>query len=88
MHSFFRNENNRKLFIFLNKNNFNEKSFTLNSLNKFKRSVKLDFSENKIIYLNEQVFKPFFNVNQWNQSNQNYKNRIHSQLLIEDNNLE
>ena len=59
----FRNENDKKLKIYLCRNKLNESSFALNSLINFKRSVKFDFSWNEIRYLDKKVFKPFLDTN-------------------------
>ena len=67
-HAFhFRNQNNKTLTIDLYKIQLDESSFALNSLINFKRPTKLKLKGNYIKYLDEQVFKPFFNANQDNR---------------------
>ena len=64
----FRSNYEEKLVIHLiNNNRLNEFSFAINSLVNFKRSVKLNLLGNAIKYLNEEVFKPFFDGNQRNE---------------------
>ena len=63
----FRNQNDKELIINLYCNNLNESSFALNSLSNFKRPTKLKLDSNQIIYLSEEVFKPFLDANQCNE---------------------
>ena len=68
-HTFhFRSEYVEKLVIHLiNNNRLNEKSFDTKSLVNFKRPVKLNLIGNAIRYLDEKVFKPFLDKNEWNE---------------------
>ena len=63
----FRCENDKKLTIYLEYNQLNESCFALNSLSNFKRPTELSLTENDIYYLEEKVFKPFFDENQLNE---------------------
>ena len=63
----FRNQNDQTLDIVLKANKLNESSFALNSLCNFKRPTKLNLDCNKVKYLNENIFKPFFDANELNE---------------------
>ena len=71
----FRCENDKTLVINLTNNILSALSFALNSLCNLKKSTKLDLRENKIEYLDEQVFKPFFDADQWNAIKINENNQ-------------
>ena len=55
-----------KLEICLTNNNLDELSFAINSLTKFNKPTELYLWGNNIIYLDEEVFKPFLDVNKSN----------------------
>ena len=76
---YFKNESTKKLIINLTHNNLSRESFSINSLNQFKRPVQLDLRFNKISCLSEIIFKPFLDANEINsifvnQFETNYKN--------------
>ena len=64
----FRSKYDKKLVInFYNNKRLNELSFAIKSLVNFKRPVKLNLIGNAIRYLDEEVFKPYLDENQWNE---------------------
>ena len=66
----FKNHNDSPLELQLKRNYLQNASFAINSLNKMNRPVKLDLEGNdnqRIEYLDEDVFKSFFDANKLNQ---------------------
>ena len=62
----FKNSSLKVLEIYLIKNNLNENSFAMNSLSNFKHPVFISLELNCIKYLDQYIFKPFFDSNEGN----------------------
>ena len=81
-HAFdFRQFSNNTLTLYLDHNNLNGSSFGSGAFSNAKRPLSINLRSNKIDYINENVFRPFFSLNVNNKiyienTNNKYFHRI------------